>query len=175
MLSKKIRSVIRDIPDFPKDGIVFKDITPILADSALCLEVVDAFLEQLNDLKVDAVVGVESRGFLFGMMLANALKVPFVPIRKKGKLPYEVVSYQYDLEYGSAEVEMHVDAIQRGWNVLVHDDLLATGGTASASSELIKKLGGVVCGFAFVVELAFLNGKEMLNDYSFNTISLVKY
>ena len=175
MLSKKIQSVIRDIPDFPKDGIVFKDITPILADSALCLEVVDAFLEQLNDLKVDAVVGVESRGFLFGMMLANALKVPFVPVRKKGKLPYDVVSHQYDLEYGSAELEMHVDAIQKGWNVLVHDDLLATGGTASASSELIKKLGGVVCGFAFIVELAFLNGKEMLNDYSFNSISLVKY
>ena len=175
MLSKKIQSVIRDIPDFPKDGIVFKDITPILADSALCLEVVDAFLEQLNDLKVDAVVGVESRGFLFGMMLANALKVPFVPVRKKGKLPYDVVSHQYDLEYGSAELEMHVDAIQKGWNVLVHDDLLATGGTASASSELIKKLGGVVCGFAFIVELAFLNGKEMLNDYSFNTLSLVKY
>ena len=175
MLSKKIQSVIRDIPDFPKDGIVFKDITPILADSALCLEIVDAFLEQLNDLKVDAVVGVESRGFLFGMMLANALKVPFVPIRKKGKLPYEVISYQYDLEYGSAEVEMHVDAIQKGWNVLVHDDLLATGGTASASAELIKKLGGVVCGFTFIVELAFLNGKEMLNDYSFNTLSLVKY
>ena len=175
MLSKKIQSVIRDIPDFPKDGIVFKDITPILADSALCLEVVDAFLEQLNDLKVDAVVGVESRGFLFGMMLANALKVPFVPVRKKGKLPYDVVSHQYDLEYGSAELEMHVDAIQKGWNVLVHDDLLATGGTASASAELIKKLGGVVCGFTFIVELAFLNGKEMLNDYSFNSISLVKY
>ena len=145
------------------------------AKHALCLEIVDAFLEQLNDLKVDAVVGVESRGFLFGMMLANALKVPFVPIRKKGKLPYEVISYQYDLEYGSAEVEMHVDAIQKGWNVLVHDDLLATGGTASASAELIKKLGGVVCGFTFIVELAFLNGKEMLNDYSFNTLSLVKY
>ena len=175
MLNQKIQSVIRDVPDFPKEGIVFKDITPILADSALCLEVVDAFVKQLNDLKVDAVVGVESRGFLFGMMLANALKVPFVPVRKKGKLPYEVVSHQYDLEYGSAEVEMHVDAIQKGSNVLVHDDLLATGGTAVASANLIKKLGGVVCGFAFVVELGFLNGKLMLNKYSDNIISLVKY
>lgn len=175
MLSQKIQSLIRDVPDFPKDGIVFKDITPILADSALCLEVVDSFVEQMNGLKIDAVVGVESRGFLFGMMLANAMKVPFVPVRKKGKLPYEVVSYQYDLEYGSAEVEMHVDAIQKGCNVLVHDDLLATGGTAAATAELIKKLGGVVCGFAFVIELAFLNGKLMLNKYTDNTISLVKY
>ena len=175
MLSQKIENIVRDIPDFPKKGIIFKDITPILADSALCSELIDAFAEQLNDLKVDAVVGVESRGFLFGLMLANALKVPFVPVRKKGKLPYEVVSHKYDLEYGSAEVEIHVDAIQKGWNVLVHDDLLATGGTAAASAELIKKLGGVVCGFAFVIELAFLNGKEKLNEYTDNTISLVKY
>ncbi|MBF90273.1 MAG: adenine phosphoribosyltransferase [Flavobacteriales bacterium] len=175
MLKQKIQSVIRDVPDFPKEGIIFKDITPILADSTLCFEVVNAFVEELKGLKVDVIAGVESRGFLFGMMLANALKVPFVPIRKKGKLPYEVVSYRYDLEYGSAEVEMHVDAIQKDWNVLVHDDLLATGGTASASAELIKKLGGVVCGFAFVIELSFLNGKEMLNDYTENTISLVKY
>jgi len=108
-------------------------------------------------------------------MLANALKVPFVPIRKKGKLPHEVVSYKYDLEYGSSEVEMHADAIKKGWSVLVHDDLLATGGTAFASAELIKKLGGVVCGFAFVIELAFLNGKEILNEHTENIISLVKY
>ena len=175
MLSQKIQSVIRDVQDFPKEGIVFKDITPILADSALCMEVIDAFVEQLKDLKLDAVVGVESRGFLFGMMLANELNLPFVPVRKKGKLPCEVVSHQYDLEYGSAEVEIHVDAIQKGWNVLVHDDLLATGGTASASAELIKKLGGLVCGFAFVIELAFLNGKNKLNEYTDNTISLVKY
>ena len=174
MLSQKIQNIIRDIPDFPKEGIIFKDITPILTDSALCMQVVDDFVEKLNNLKVDAVVGVESRGFLFGMMLANALKVPFVPVRKKGKLPYEVVSHQYYSEYGSAEVEMHIDAIQKGWNVLVHDDLLATGGTATASAELIKKLGGIVCGFTFVIELAFLNGREMLNEYTDNTISLVK-
>lgn len=175
MLSQKIQSLVRDIPDFPKDGIVFKDITPILADSALCLEIVHTFIKELKGLKIDMVVGVESRGFLFGFMLANALKVPFVPIRKKGKLPYEVVSHKFDLEYGSAEIEMHVDAIQKGCNVLVHDDLLATGGTAAASAELIKKLGGEVCGFAFVVELGFLNGKVMLNKYTDNFISLVKY
>ena len=175
MLSRKIQSVIRDIPDFPKKGIVFKDITPILADSELCTEMVDNFVEQLNDLKVDAVVGVESRGFLFGMMLANALKVPFVPVRKKGKLPYEVVSHYYNLEYGSSEVEMHVDAIQKNWHVLVHDDLLATGGTASASAELIKKLGGVVCCFAFVIELSMLKGEQKLNEHTDNILSLVKY
>ena len=175
MLSQKIQSLVRDIPDFPKDGIVFKDITPILADSALCLEIVHTFIKELKGLKIDTVVGVESRGFLFGFMLANALKVPFVPIRKKGKLPYEVVSHKFDLEYGSAEIEMHVDAIQKGCNVLIHDDLLATGGTAAASAELIKKLGGVVCGFAFVLELGFLNGKVMLNKYTDNFISLVKY
>ena len=175
MLSQKIQSLVRDIPDFPKDGIVFKDITPILADPALCLEIVHTFTKELKGLKIDTVVGVESRGFLFGFMLANALKVPFVPIRKKGKLPYEVVSHKFDLEYGSAEIEMHVDAIQKGCNVLVHDDLLATGGTAAASAELIKKLGGVVCGFAFIVELGFLNGKVVLNKYTDNFISLVKY
>jgi len=175
MLSQKIKSIIRDVPNFPKEGIVFKDITPILADNALCVEVIDAFIEQLKGLKIDAVVGVESRGFLFGLMLANALKVPFVPVRKKGKLPYEVISHQYNLEYGSSEVEIHIDAIQKGCNVLVHDDLLATGGTAAASAELIKKLGGIVCGFAFLIELAFLNGREIVNEYTDNTISLVKY
>lgn len=175
MLSQKIQSVIRDVPNFPKEGIIFKDITPILSNPSLCLEIVDTFVEQSKELKIDAVVGVESRGFLFGMMLANALNVPFVPIRKKGKLPYEAVSYQYDLEYGSAEVEMHVDAIKKDWNVLVHDDLLATGGTAVASAELVQQLGGEVCAFSFVVELMFLSGKEKLNKYTDNIISLVKY
>ncbi len=175
MLNQKIQSLIRDVPDFPKEGIVFKDITPLLSDPSLCTEIVHAFVENLNDLKVDAVVGIESRGFLFGMILSNALNVPFIPIRKKGKLPYNVVSCQYDLEYGSAEIEMHVDSIEKGWNVLIHDDLLATGGTAAASAELIKKLGGVVCGFTFVIELAFLNGKGKLDEYNENTISLVKY
>lgn len=175
MLSQKIQSAIRDVPDFPKEGIIFKDITPILANPALCLEIVDAFVSSSKELKVDAVVGLESRGFLFGMMLANALSVPFIPVRKKGKLPYEVASYQYDLEYGSAEVEMHIDAIRKGWNVLVHDDLLATGGTASASAELVKQLGGEVCAFSFLVELSFLNGKDSLNKYTDSIISLVKY
>ena len=175
MISKSISSAVRVIPNFPKSGINFIDIVPILLNHDLSNEIIESFIKNLKGKKIDAIAGIESRGFLFGLMLANALKVPFVPVRKKGKLPYEVVSYKYHLEYGTSEVEMHVDAIQKDWNVLVHDDLLATGGTAAASAELINNLGGVVCGFAFVIELAFLNGKEVLNNYSDNTISLVKY
>lgn len=175
MLSQKIQSVIRDVPDFPKPGIVFKDITPILMNPILCEEVVAGMKQKLNGVKVDAVVGVESRGFLFGMMLANALSVPFVPVRKAGKLPYKVVSHKYELEYGAAEVEMHVDAIRKDWNVVLHDDLLATGGTAAAAAELIEKLGGRVSAFAFVIELEFLNGTKTLKKYSDKMISLVKY
>jgi adenine phosphoribosyltransferase len=175
MLSQKIQSVIRDVPDFPRPGIIFKDITPILMNPTLSEEVVDGMRQELNGVKIDAVVGVESRGFLFGMMLANVLGVPFVPVRKAGKLPYKVVSQKYELEYGAAEVEMHVDAIQKDWNVVLHDDLLATGGTAAAAAELIEKLGGKVSAFAFVIELGFLNGTEALKKYSDKMISLVKY
>lgn len=175
MLSQKIQSVIRDVPDFPRPGIIFKDITPILMNPTLSEEVVDGMRQELNGVKIDAVVGVESRGFLFGMMLANVLGVPFVPVRKAGKLPYKVVSQKYELEYGAAEVEMHVDAIQKDWNVVLHDDLLATGGTAAAAAELIEKLGGKVSAFAFVIELEFLNGTEALKRYSDKMISLVKY
>ena len=175
MLHQKIQSLIRDIPDFPKEGIVFKDITPVLADTELCREVVLELKKQLLGVQVDAVVGVESRGFLFGMLLANALSVPFVPVRKAGKLPYKVVSHQYNLEYGSAEVEMHVDAIEKGWNVVVHDDLLATGGTAKAAASLVEKLGAKVSAFAFVIELEFLNGSEELKKHSGKLISIVKY
>ena len=175
MISQKIQSVIRDVPDFPKPGIVFKDITPILMNPILCEEVVVGMKQKLNGVKVDAVVGVESRGFLFGMMLANVLNVPFVPVRKVGKLPYKVVSHKYELEYGAAEVEMHVDAIRKDWNVVLHDDLLATGGTAAAAAELIEKLGGRVSAFAFLIELEFLNGTKTLKKYSDKMISLVKY
>ena len=175
MLSQKIQSVIRDVPDFPRPGIIFKDITPILMNSTLSEEVVYGMKQELNGVKIDAVVGVESRGFLFGMMLANVLGVPFVPVRKAGKLPYKVVSHQYELEYGAAEVEMHVDAIQKDWNVVLHDDLLATGGTAAAAAELIEKLGGKVSAFTFVIELGCLNGTEALKKYSDKMISLVKY
>jgi adenine phosphoribosyltransferase len=174
-LENKIKSVIRDVQDFPKQGIVFKDITPILKDPALCKEIVHAFEDQLLKLKPDAIMAIESRGFLFGMMIALHFDIPFIPVRKKGKLPYKTVSYSYDLEYGSATVEIHEDAIKPGNRVLIHDDLLATGGTAVAAAELIKMQGGEVAGFSFVVALDFLKGTEKLNKYSENIYSLVHY
>ncbi|MCB0756749.1 MAG: adenine phosphoribosyltransferase [Flavobacteriales bacterium] len=175
MLETRIKQAIRDVPDFPKPGILFKDITPILLDHKLCVDIAENIATQVADWKVDAIVGVESRGFLFGMMVAQALKVPFIPVRKKGKLPYATVSHEYELEYGTAIVEMHTDAIKSGWNVLIHDDLLATGGTACAAAELIQKQNGTVAGFAFIVTLDFLNGKDELMKYSKNFISLVNY
>ncbi len=175
MLSTKIKSAIRDIPDFPKKGILFKDITPILENPLLTEEITVAFESKIIPLNIDAIVGIESRGFFFGTLIANRLKVPFIPVRKKGKLPYKTVSYRYDLEYGSAEVEMHQDTIQPDWNVLIHDDLLATGGTAMAAAELIKMQQANVAGFSFLVELAFLNGQEKIKNYSENIFSLVSY
>ncbi|MDF1672216.1 MAG: adenine phosphoribosyltransferase [Vicingaceae bacterium] len=175
MLVDTIKKVIRDVPDFPKPGIVFKDITPILLDPELTRNVVGELKKQVESLNLDAIVGIESRGFWFGIMLANQLNIPFIPIRKKGKLPYKTVSYSYDLEYGSAEIEMHEDAIKKGWNVLIHDDLLATGGTAQASAELIKMQGGTVAGFNFMVELDFLKGSDILSKYSQNISSLVHF
>lgn len=175
MISTKIQSVIRDIHDFPKPGIVFKDVTPIFKDAGLCLEIVDAFAEQLSGLEIDVIAGVESRGFLFGLMLAAKLNVPFVPVRKPGKLPFSIVKKSYELEYGSATIEMHTDAIEPGNRVLVHDDLLATGGTAVAASQLIQELGGSVAGYAFVINLDFLKGSERLREFSPNIVSLASY
>ena len=175
MLEAKIKSVIRDVPDFPKPGILFKDITPIFHNQQLCNEIVEDFANRLADRNVNAIVGVESRGFLFGFALANKMNIPFILVRKAGKLPYKKIAYEYDLEYGSAKVEMQVDEIQPGWNVLIHDDLLATGGTAEAAVKLIQMQKGVVAGFAFVVELDFLKGREKLSPYSDNIISLVNY
>ena len=174
-LDQRLRTSIRDVPDFPKPGILFKDITPILADHELCNDVVEEFFTRFSKVPIDAIVGVESRGFLFGLMLARKFRVPFVSVRKSGKLPYKTVSYEYDLEYGSSKVEMHIDAIQAGAKVLIHDDLLATGGTAAAAAELVKQLGGSVAGFAFLIELGFLNGKKNLEIYSEKVLSLVTY
>lgn len=175
MIEEKIKSAIRDVPDFPKKGIMFKDITPILERPDLCRNIVDEFVKRMENKKVDAIVGIESRGFIFGMMLANKLNIPFILVRKVGKLPYQTIKYSYDLEYGSATVEMHVDSLKKGWNVIVHDDLLATGGTAMAAAELIKKQGANTAAFLFLVELAFLNGNEKVKKYSDKIISLVKY
>src|SRR6478609_1713918 len=136
-LEALIKEQIRDIPDFPKPGIIFKDITPLFYDQQLCKKIVDGFIENLNE-KPDAIIGIESRGFLFGILLANKLNVPFVLVRKSGKLPYTIISQEYELEYGSSKIEMHADAIKKGWKVLVHDDLLATGGTAEATARLVE-------------------------------------
>jgi adenine phosphoribosyltransferase len=175
MLEAKIKSAIRDVPDFPKKGIMFKDITPILKDHALSTEIVNEMAERVSSLKLDAIACVEARGFLFGFMLANKLKIPFIPVRKKGKLPYQTNSYEYSLEYGTATVEMHTDAIKPGSRVLIHDDLLATGGTAAAAAELIQMQKGKIVGFAFIIHLDFLNGRQVLNKYSQQLISLITY
>ncbi len=174
-LSEQVKTTIRDVADFPKPGILFKDITPILENSLLCSEITSELAKPYENAKPDAIVGVESRGFLFGMLLAQHFKIPFIPVRKAGKLPYETISYSYNLEYGSATVEMHVDSIKPHWKVLVHDDLLATGGTAAAAAELILKQGADVCGFTFIVELSFLDGKKALQKYNSRIDSLVSY
>ncbi len=173
-LQSNIKISIRDVPDFPKAGIIFKDITPLLENPTLCSEIVEGFIKSMP-VKPDAVAGIESRGFLFGFLLANKLNIPFILIRKAGKLPYKTVSEEYNLEYGTAKIEIHADAFKPGAKVLIHDDLLATGGTAAAAANLIKKLGAEVFGFCFVVELKFLNGKDKLIKHSNNITCLAQY
>lgn len=174
-LSDKIKPVIRDIPNFPKEGIMFKDITPILSNPQLCRNIVEGFVKEFKSLNIEAIACVEARGFFFGTLIAQEMGIPFIPIRKKGKLPYKTVSYSYDLEYGSATIEMHDDAVEAGANILIHDDLLATGGTASAAAELITSKGGNVVGFSFLVDLTFLEGAKVLEKHSSNVMSLVAY
>lgn len=174
-IEQKVKDAIRDIPDFPKKGIIFKDITPILQNPQLCTEIIEDIKEKVKDLNIQGVAGIESRGFLIGVPLAIALNVPFILIRKKGKLPYETVSYKYDLEYGSAEIEMHTDAVFKGQNILLHDDLLATGGSASAAAELIQMQGANVTAINFLVELSFLKGREVIEKYSKNITNLANY
>lgn len=170
-----MRDLVRDVPDFPQPGIVFKDITPILKHPDVCENVVREFADRLSSVDFDVVAGIESRGFLFGMMLAVYLGKPFVPIRKQGKLPHQTVSESYKLEYGQATIEIHEDALADGTKVLVHDDLLATGGTVVAASKLIEKVGGSVVGFAFLIDLTFLKGRGRLMRFSDRVISLIQY
>lgn len=165
--------LIRDVPDFPKPGIMFKDITPILQSPAATAEVIDLLVADARDRDTDVVVGIESRGFIFGVPVAMALGVPFAMARKLGKLPYSRISEEYALEYGTNTVEMHTDAIDPGQRTYVVDDLLATGGTAAAAARLVERLGGKVCGFGFVVELEFLRGRENLLGYPI--CSLIAY
>lgn len=174
-LEQRLKGAIRAIPDFPKPGILFRDITPVMEDPQLSRAVVQGFAGPLKGKRIDAIAGIESRGFLFGMPLALQLGVPFITVRKKGKLPYRTVGFKYDLEYGSAEIEMHVDVVKPGMRVLVHDDLLATGGTAAGAAELIRMQGGIPAGFCFLVELSFLHGLRKLLPYNAEVTRMVTY
>ncbi len=171
-LEARLKSVIRDVPDFPKPGILFKDITPVLADAVLLNDITQHYARRYAG-KVDAVVGMESRGFIFGTPIALALGAAFVPARKPGKLPYERISEEYDLEYGTARLDMHVDAIRPGQRVLIVDDLIATGGTAAATARLVERLGGSLVAMAFVIELTFLPGRAAVGNCVVD--SLVRY
>ncbi len=161
---------IRDIPDFPKPGIIFKDITPLLADHGALKTAIADMAAVYSDAAIDLVVGIESRGFIFGPGVADHLGCGFAPVRKPGKLPYETHSVSYELEYGTDTLEIHTDAVKPGSRVLIVDDLLATGGTAAASKQLVEKVGGTVAGFSMVIELGFLNGRAALGDATFHTL-----
>lgn len=170
---EQLRAAVRDVPNFPKHGIVFKDITPILVDAALFRASIECFLERCRALAVDKVVGIDARGFLFGSAVAYALEVGFVPIRKKGKLPFKTESASYSLEYGDAAMEMHIDSIDPGEKIVLIDDLLATGGTSAAAAALIRKAGGELLEAQFLIELEFLNGRPKLAPTP--VVSFLKY
>ena len=168
-----LRSLIRDVPDFPKKGIIFKDITPLLKNGPALRFTCDQLAESFKGMKIDQVVGIESRGFIFSPVLAYQLGAGFVPVRKKGKLPAAKEAVSYSLEYGEDSLEVHLDAIKKGTQVVIVDDLLATGGTAEAVIHLVEKLGGTVLGLAFLIELTFLKGRERLKNYQVH--SLIQY
>lgn len=165
-----LKEKIRAIPDFPKPGIVFRDITPLVADPLALKLAVDQLIEPFKDDSIGAVAGMEARGFIFGSLAAWELGVGFVPLRKPGKLPYEVRTESYDLEYGSASLEIHADAVKAGQRVLLMDDLIATGGTAAASCQLLEKLGAEIVACAFLIELDALKGRERLNKYRVHSL-----
>ena len=176
-LNQKLNTTIRNVPDFPKPGIQFKDITPIFLDAALCDEIAENIIDSYlhNHGKIDAVCAIESRGFFIGILIAQKMKVPLFPVRKAGKLPAQTKAFTYNLEYGSATLEIHTGVVKPGWNVMIHDDLLATGGTAMAAAELVKMEGGNVSGFSFIAELDFLNGRDKITPYSPNIISTINF
>jgi adenine phosphoribosyltransferase len=175
-LETKLRTTIRDVADFPKQGILFKDITPVLADARLRHDVVSTIVANFQSHQIEAVAGIEARGFILGSLLAERLHVPFVPIRKAGKLPFKTVREAYDLEYGSAAIEVHQDAFRPGQRVLLHDDLLATGGTARAAGRLIRHLGAELVGFSFIINLSFLPGEQIVKDnFGISPFCLVSY
>lgn len=176
VLSDEIKSTIRDVRDYPKPGVVFKDITPVLSDPELVRQIALAMAERYGQDKVDAVAGIEARGFIFGSILARELGCSFVPVRKAGKLPFHTRRRTYDLEYGTAEIEVHTDAFREGSRVVVHDDVLATGGTACAAGELVKSFGAEIVGFSFLINLGFLPGEEKIHK-TFGLVPdfLIKY
>jgi adenine phosphoribosyltransferase len=174
-IEEKLKAIIRDVPDFPKPGILFKDISTIMLNPELSREILHYLKNLYKDQQIDAIAGIESRGFLFGYPLAMELGVPFILIRKQGKLPYKKISHSYELEYGSAVIEIHEDVITVGQRVLIHDDLLATGGSASAAASLIHKCGGKVVAFNFLVGLSFLNGKDKLTEHTSNIVNLASF
>lgn len=168
--------LVRNVPDFPKPGIMFKDITPLLYSPQARVAAVSALKEHFLSQSIDAVAGIEARGFLFGVPLADALGVPFIPVRKAGKLPSVRISETYELEYGQATIEIHTDAVQKGNRILIHDDLLATGGTCLAAARLIKKLGGEPAGFSFLINLSFLDGADKIkSEFGTEPKWLIKY
>lgn len=166
----QLKNYVRDISDFPKPGIIFKDITPLLGDTYAFAKAADSLFELVRDLNIDKVVGIESRGFFFGALLAQRLNTGFIPVRKPGKLPYDTIAQTYDLEYGTDTLEIHLDAIKTGEQVLLHDDVLATGGTAEAVVKLIEAAGGIVVQCNFLMELSFLNGRERLSGYDVQAV-----
>ena len=168
-----LKQFVRDIPDFPQPGVLFRDITPLLQDPAAFRSVIDRFTDEYRDAGLNAIVAIESRGFLFGAPLAQNLGISFVPIRKAGKLPAAHISVEYSLEYGTSQLDIHEDALKRGDKALIIDDLLATGGTANAAAKLVELLGARVHAIAFVIELAFLKGRERLRPYE--VLSLATY
>ncbi|HBW86860.1 MAG: adenine phosphoribosyltransferase [Bacteroidetes bacterium] len=174
-IEEKLKAIIRDVPDFPKPGILFKDISTIMLDPEVSNEVLNHLVELYKDQHIEGVAGIESRGFLFGYPLAMRLGVPFILIRKEGKLPYKKISFSYELEYGFSTIELHEDAVKPGQRILIHDDLLATGGSAEAAANLIKRCGGELAGFNFLVGLSFLNGEEKLNKLSPNIVNLARF
>lgn len=175
-LEEKIKLSIRDIPDYPKPGVLFKDITPVLANHSLVNEIVEEIAGYYRKESIDAIVAVEARGFILGAILAHQLKCSFLPARKLGKLPYKTITEEYTLEYGTSTIEMHSDAVKKDMRVLIHDDLLATGGTAAAAARLVKKTGGIVTGFSFLVNLSFLPGeKKLVEEFGLPPNCLVKY
>ena len=172
-MNTDLKQYIRDVPGFPKKGIIFKDITTLLKNPIALNLTLDILYDRVKDLKIDKVVGIEARGFIFGGMIAEKLNAGFIPVRKPGKLPAEVFQQTYELEYGTDTIEIHKDAISKGDRILLHDDLLATGGTAKAACDLIEKIGGTIVEALFIIELGFLNGRDQLKNYKVD--SLINY